>query len=116
MASGRRVDWLTEAKDRWNREEEGDANRLWVAEVVEVETRSARVLGMTVDRSQGCWMGAQVRTVWEAETTAPHLMAAVLALGGSSIGHESRSVSRNCPRPFFGAQDVEEKLRRFSFG
>ena len=116
MESGRRVDWLTGARDRWNREDEGDANRLWVAEVAEVETRSAQVLGTTVDQSQGYWMGAQVRKVWEAETTAPHLMAAVLALGGSSIGHESRSVSRNCLTPFSGAQDVEEKLRRFSFG
>ena len=111
MANGGRVDWFVEARDQRNREDEGDANRLLVAGAAEVETRNAQFLGTIVDRSQGYWTGAQVRKVWEAETTAPHLMAVVLALGGSSIGRELRSVSRNCLMHCFGAQGVEEKLR-----
>lgn len=50
MASGGCIDWFVPRI----REDEGDANRLSVAEAAEVETRSAQVPGMTVDRSQGC--------------------------------------------------------------
>ena len=48
-------------KDWRNCEDGRDANRLWVAEVAEEEIRSALGFEMTDDRSQGCWMGAQVR-------------------------------------------------------
>ena len=51
LASGVAVDWIVRARDWRDRGDEGDANRLWVAELAEVETRSARVLGTTVDRS-----------------------------------------------------------------
>lgn len=116
MASGGHVDWFVGARDRRNHEAARGANHLWVAEVAGVGTRSAQGPGMTAGGSQGCLMGAQVREIEEAETTAPHLTAVVFALGGSWIGHEWRSVSMNCLTPWFGAQDVEEKLRRFLFG
>ena len=63
MASGEGAGCSVRTRDRRYREDEGDANHLWVVEVAEVETRSEQVLGMTVDRLQGCWMGAQVRKV-----------------------------------------------------
>lgn len=63
MVSGGRLDWVVRARDRRNREDECDASRLWAAEVAEVETQSAQVLEMTVGRSQGYEMGAQVRKV-----------------------------------------------------
>ena len=55
-----RVDWLSRATGRRNREDEGGANRLLGVEAAEAETRSAQVLGMSVDRSQSRWTVAQV--------------------------------------------------------
>ena len=80
--------------------------------MAQAETRSARVLGTSVDRLRGCWREVQVRKAWEAEATAPRLMAAVLVLGGSWIGREPRSAPRNCLAPCFGPQNVEKRLRR----
>lgn len=59
MASGERIDCFVGGKDRRNREDEGDATRLWAVGVAEGETRNARVPGTSVDRSQGCWMVAR---------------------------------------------------------
>ena len=108
MASDGRVDWLSRATGRRNREDEGGASRLLEAEVAEAETLSAQVPGMSVDRSQSCWMVAQEHKIEEAGTTVP-------VLGGFLIGRGLRSVSRNCLRPWFGVQDVAEKLRRCLF-
>ena len=83
MASGGHVDWFVGARDRRSHEDGRGANHLWVAEVAGVGIQSAQGLGMTADGSQGCLMGAQVREIEEAETTTPHLMAVVFALGGS---------------------------------
>ena len=112
MASGWGVDWILRARDWRDRGGECDASRLLGAGVAEAETRSAQVLGTSVDRSRGCWRGAQVCKVWEAETIAPRLMAAVVFLGGSWIGRELRSASMNCLTPCFDPQNVEERLRR----
>lgn len=43
-------------------------------------------------------------------------MAVLSALGGSSIGRGMKSESKNRLTPYFGAQGIEEKLRRFLFG
>lgn len=61
-------------------------------------------------------MVAQVRKVWEAERAMPGLTAGSFALGGSWIGRGWKSVSKNRLMPCFGAQGVEERLRRFLLG
>lgn len=81
-------DWVVRAREWWDCGDGSDASRLWGAGSAGVGTRSARVLGTTTDRLRGCRMGAQVRTVCEAEVTAPRLMAVDLALDGSWIGRE----------------------------
>ena len=90
------------------REGGGDARRLWGAELAEAESHGLQVLEMSVDRSQSCWVGAQAHKVWEAKTTTPRLMAAVLALGGSWIGRGLQSVSKHYLTPCFDPPDGEE--------
>lgn len=104
-ASGEHLDRVV---GRRNRGGGGGANRLWEVGVAGVENPSAQIHGRTVDRSLGCWMGARLCKDWG---TAPRSMAAVLARGGSLIGRELRSVSRNCLTFGFGAPAVEEKHR-----
>ena len=88
MASGGSLDLFVGVREWRCRGDEYGANHPWVAEEVEVETRGAQILGMTGGRPQRCWMRAQVRNGLEAEMTAPHWMAFVLALAGSWIGNE----------------------------
>ena len=88
MASDGRLDSLVGMREWRCRGDERGASHPWVAVEAGVETLGALVLEMTGGRPQRCWIGAHVRNVSEAQMTAPHWMAFVLALAGSWIGNE----------------------------